>query len=310
MRDLSAGDGSSGTSGRHTGPWAGPVLLLTLGLLLGSSGCAAKDAETDGSGPGSQRVSFLPGEPVSTTLPVGPSGATATASGTARATAGPTPRPTPTAARQLKRTPGASPATRASGRTAQARRAPAATGYDARLGAESAAGSAPDFLPLGACAAADPSAGAGAYQQVRCDAPTATATVVGRFPAGGSVAACPPATDFALQLTTTNGSGGGSGTAARPSGIACLRNLHGPHPGDPGGGGGIGIVPGDCLYLADGTRVQETACDGSGPHAPDYRVNSLVARESDCPAGTGGYIAVRNPGAAEQTACAVLLHHG
>ncbi|MHA6760121.1 hypothetical protein [Streptacidiphilus sp. PAMC 29251] len=170
----------------------------------------------------------------------------------------------------------------------------------------SASGSASVFLPLGSCAAADPAAGAGAYQQVGCAGGDAVAKVVGRLPVGASVASCPAGTDLALQLSSTTG----NGTAALPSGIACLRNLRAPHPGDPGGGGGVGIVPGDCLRGAGGSSVQETACDGTGPHAPDYRVNRLVANARDCPAGTNAYITVHNPGAPEQTACAVRLRQG
>lgn len=268
--------------GRHLSI-GGAALLLTLGLLAGTGGCALRAGPGDAGGPGPVRVSFLPGPPAATP----PS----TDRPTTAATTTPAALHPGVSAQRSKRTPGASSPSHAPAHTTPARHAPA---------------TAPVFLPLGACAATDPAAGSGAYRQVGCTAPTAVATVIGRYPPGATIGSCPAPTDFALRLSTASG----SGATPRSGGVACLRNRHSPHPGDPGGGGGVGIVPGDCLYPAGGAEVLETACDGSGPHAPKFRVNRLVAAEADCPAGTSAYIAVHNPGAPPQTACATAVRNG
>jgi hypothetical protein len=60
--------------------------------------------------------------------------------------------------------------------------------------------------------------------------------------------------------------------------------------GDPGGGGGPRTIVGDCVYdLGDG-KVRETACDGSGRHAPEFEVTKAVDDRSDCPASTALYV--------------------
>ncbi|SNT02711.1 hypothetical protein [Actinacidiphila glaucinigra] len=147
------------------------------------------------------------------------------------------------------------------------------------------------FLDRGDCAAGDR---VGAYREVVCSDPGARARVVGRLygllPASPSPAPpaaaragdrCPPTTDFLLTVT-----------AARPQGYACMRNLTAPHPGDPGGGGGPRTIAGDCVYTSRKGRVKETPCDGSGPHAPQFRVVELARGRGSCPAGTVLYVGV------------------
>jgi hypothetical protein len=69
-----------------------------------------------------------------------------------------------------------------------------------------------------------------------------------------------------------------------------MRNLESPHPGDPGGGGGPRTIVGDCVYGTGKGEVRETACDGSGEHAPQYEVTSAVARRAQCPPSTALYV--------------------
>ncbi|MDX2643076.1 hypothetical protein PV341_05705 [Streptomyces sp. PA03-1a] len=147
------------------------------------------------------------------------------------------------------------------------------------------------FLDQGECAAGDP---VGSYREVACSDPGARARVVGRLygllPASPSPAPppttragdrCPPTTDFLLTVT-----------AARPQGYACMRNLKAPHPGDPGGGGGPRTIAGDCLYSSRKGQVKETPYDGSGPHAPQFRVVELARERRSCPRGTALYVGV------------------
>lgn len=155
-----------------------------------------------------------------------------------------------------------------------------------------------EFLPLDSCAART----SGDWSQVACDSSGALARVIDRFPAG-SGSACPADTDYALAVSTI---WSGGGTVA--DGTACLRTLRAPHPSDPGRGGGIGIVVGDCLYGTGGTAVRETACDGSTGAAPQYRVIAIVPlAQLLCPLTTDLLITIQNPGEPKQNACAVKL---
>lgn len=185
------------------------------------------------------------------------------------------------------------------------------------------------FLAVGACTGHRASTG-DSFVQLACSSSSALAVVIARLAVGRSAVACPGGTDFALDVsmvravgttgatgkaTGSGGAGSGTstarhGTVTTPGGVACLRNLRAPHPGDPGGGGGFGIVPGDCMYGTGRTAVRETACDGSGGHRPGYRVLDLVTRDRDCPKGTDVFITVHNPGSPAQVACSVQLHQG
>ncbi|MFI6598896.1 hypothetical protein ACIBHX_21780 [Nonomuraea sp. NPDC050536] len=75
---------------------------------------------------------------------------------------------------------------------------------------------------------------------------------------------CPPDSDDVLRV-------GGSRTA-------CVRNFLDPHPGEPGGGGGV-IRPGDCVALDGGERP----CASTGWYG---RAVAVVRRASTCPRGT------------------------
>ncbi|MEV6024267.1 hypothetical protein [Streptomyces sp. NPDC052036] len=142
-----------------------------------------------------------------------------------------------------------------------------------------ASGFGAEFLAVGECS----SFGTTSFTEVSCTSERAAARVVARFdggpPDGGP--ACPATTDFVLHI---------SASGAVPRGYACMRNLEPPHPGDPGGGGGPRTIVGDCVYGAGKGEVRETACDGKGGHAPEYRVTSAVSRRSQCPPSTALYV--------------------
>ncbi|MER5950544.1 hypothetical protein ABT127_31345 [Streptomyces sp. NPDC001904] len=151
------------------------------------------------------------------------------------------------------------------------------------------------FLAAGECGARGPAS----FGEVACRSESAVARVLARHdggPSGGPV--CPAGTDFVLHISESDP----AGIASR--GFACMRNLEPPHPGDPGGGGGPRTVVGDCVYAAGEGRVRETACDGSGERAPQYRVGSAVRVRDRCPPSTALYVAL---GGGAPVGCAVRL---
>ncbi|WP_370146173.1 hypothetical protein [Streptacidiphilus sp. EB129] len=247
-----------------------PGLALGLLLLLSVAGCAGADRATSGAGaaPSSLRVSFLPAPGSG---PTGPAASGTRTGGTRRDVPRPTPAPH-SAAPRTQSTSGGDPG-----------------------------GS---FLPVGACAGHGGEGADGRFEQVDCASSAALGRVIRRQPAGSGIDSCPADTDFALDLSTVWQSAGG-GSSTGPAGIACLRNLRPPHPSDPGGGGGIDVLPGDCMGPASDGVVRETACDGAGGQRPSYRIVALADRQQDCPASARIFISVHNPGFPAQTACAV-----
>ncbi|MFJ1792454.1 LppU/SCO3897 family protein [Kitasatospora griseola] len=146
------------------------------------------------------------------------------------------------------------------------------------------------YFAEGSCAHALNPGGSGTtahYETVPCDSPNAEAKVTKRSGTLTGVAAalprgadCPDGTDVALDLTQNDLTNVTRNRAA----WACLRNLHDPHPGEPGGGGGPGIVVGDCVYAvksASGSgSVAETRCDGQGEHKPEYKVDKEYVKQT------------------------------
>lgn len=136
-------------------------------------------------------------------------------------------------------------------------------------------------LPVGSCVAGP----ADGYRTVSCSARNALARVTARL-APGSGAACPSGTDLVLSVRLSD---------RQDLGRACLRLLHGPHPGDPGGANDATIGVGDCLYES-GDRAVETPCDGSGAHPPAFRVTAVVGTASRCLArGADGWVVLSGP---------------
>ncbi|WUM93593.1 hypothetical protein OG905_26115 [Streptomyces sp. NBC_00322] len=129
------------------------------------------------------------------------------------------------------------------------------------------------------------------FREVPCTSEKASARVTARYevrPTTGP--ACPAATDFVLHISASRPSTDEDGDGEVGQGYACMRNLEPPHPGDPGGGGGPHTAVGDCVYSASAGQVKETACDGSGTRAPEFRVASSVDRRAQCPPSTALYV--------------------
>ncbi|MEU7831677.1 hypothetical protein [Nonomuraea sp. NPDC049129] len=79
---------------------------------------------------------------------------------------------------------------------------------------------------------------------------------------------------------------------------ACVRNFLEPHPGAPGGGGGV-LRPGDCVAL-DG---RERPCSGSGWYG---RAVALVRSPSSCPATTLDTLTLDGPAPGTPSGDAVI----
>jgi hypothetical protein len=123
------------------------------------------------------------------------------------------------------------------------------------------------------------------YSTVGCDDPRATSNVTAmgvqvqvgtKRPTDDG---CPDDTDAALLIRTIAGSAGQ---------VVCVRFLTGPHPGDPGGGGGK-VVVGDCVVVGSSEgarprndRVYEAPCAEDGWFG---QVAATAPDAAGCPAG-------------------------
>ncbi|MEV2251395.1 hypothetical protein AB0I94_12585 [Streptomyces sp. NPDC050147] len=157
------------------------------------------------------------------------------------------------------------------------------------------------FLAVDECS----SRGRETFTEVPCTSERAAARVIARY--DGKVAqgpSCPARTDFVLHISENRPAVDEDGNGEVPRGYACMRNLESPHPGDPGGGGGPRTVVGDCVYGAGRGEVRETACDGSGARAPEYRVTSAVSSRDACPAATQLYVSLEG---GKPVGCAVRV---
>lgn len=133
----------------------------------------------------------------------------------------------------------------------------------------------------GDCGGPDPGL-TGVYRQFRCDEAGATFTALDVISVQLAVirgAECPGGTDEVIALRTDFAVLSARGETDTPDGIICARNLAGPHPGDPGAGGGQ-VARGDCL--AD--TGLETPCAIGGQAS--VKVLDLVKRPEDCPSAT------------------------
>ena len=165
----------------------------------------------------------------------------------------------------------------------------------------------PSFLERGECGTRTSSDDGAAHgvSEVPCTSERAYSKVVARHEGRqGASPRCPARTDFVLHLSEQRPDVDEDGDGAVSSGYACMRKLSGPHPGDPGGGGGPNTITGDCVYTTREREVKETACDGSGEYRPEYRVFRTAAERSGCPEGTSLYVQL---GGAKPVGCARQL---
>ncbi|WP_306320441.1 MULTISPECIES: hypothetical protein [unclassified Streptomyces] len=143
------------------------------------------------------------------------------------------------------------------------------------------------------------------FNEVPCDSERAVARVLARHDGESADGpACPARTDFVLHISENRPAADENGDGSVGRGYACMRNLDAPHPGDPGGGGGPRTIVGDCVAAAGRGEVRETACDGSGRRAPQYRVLTAVPSRSACPPSTSLYVTL---GGSRPVGCAVTL---
>ncbi|WP_133875244.1 hypothetical protein [Paractinoplanes brasiliensis] len=132
------------------------------------------------------------------------------------------------------------------------------------------------------------------WHKVACDDPAATVEVLTAYWAGNAVAGatadvdCPDGTDNAFQ--TSDMSGQYRGTTAFTH--VCVRNLKPPHPGDPGGGGGPGLVVGDCVRVVNQQFAGEARCDGKGETKPTHKVARLT--KPLCGPGHDGELVIKS----------------
>lgn len=181
---------------------------------------------------------------------------------------------------------------------------PGASGTGEPAGATTVARASADegygavFLGVDECS----SFGTTSFTEVSCAGERASARVVARHdgkPSAGPP--CPPTTDFVLHISESASTYDEDGDGQVARGYACMRKLQPPHPGDPGGGGGPRTIVGDCVYDSGEGEVRETACDGNGRNAPEYKVTRAVTARSECPAATTLYVEL---GGREPVGCA------
>lgn len=178
---------------------------------------------------------------------------------------------------------------------------PGSESSDRRPSSSAPSGPGAVFLAVDECS----SRGRATFTEVPCTSERAAARVIARY--DGKVAegpSCPARTDFVLHISENRPAVDEDGNGEVPRGYACMRNLEEPHPGDPGGGGGPRTVVGDCVYGAGEGEVRETACDGSGAKAPEYRVTSAVLSRAACPAATQLYVSLEG---GKPVGCAVRV---
>ncbi|WP_207943739.1 hypothetical protein, partial [Actinomadura sp. KC345] len=123
-----------------------------------------------------------------------------------------------------------------------------------------------------------------ASTRVKCDGPEAKATVLKVTGEGEATAyrfgsraepECPEGTDGVTNVTVE--------TESKRYYEACVRNIEGPHPGDPGAGGAL-LAAGDCVSGGSiGIGGKEVPCSGSEWYG---KVIARAGSEQSCPAKT------------------------
>ncbi|TDE34711.1 hypothetical protein [Actinomadura sp. 6K520] len=136
-----------------------------------------------------------------------------------------------------------------------------------------------------------------ASTRVKCDDPAAKAKVLKitderqatAYQFGGRAEPdCPAGTDGISNVTLKQGD--------KRYYEACVRNLAGPHPGDPGAGGAL-LAVGDCVSGGSlGLGGKEVACASAGWYG---KVIARVDAEASCPAKTLETMKLRSFGGGE-----------
>lgn len=147
-----------------------------------------------------------------------------------------------------------------------------------------------------------------ASTRVKCDDPAAKAKVLKitaerqatayRF-GGRAEPDCPAGTDGISNVTLKQGE--------KRYYEACVRNLEGPHPGDPGAGGAL-LAAGDCVSGGSlGIGGKEVACTAADWYG---KVLARVDTEASCPAKTLETMKLRPFGGGEITRPVLCLGAG
>jgi hypothetical protein len=144
-----------------------------------------------------------------------------------------------------------------------------------------------EYSQVGDCLRPDPSTLDG-FLQADCDHPDASVEILEMVRDAGAASSpvCPAGTD--LLVDGEQGPVVEGDIAAVPQ-TWCLRNLEGPHPGDPGEGGGE-LVPRDCFAVDAAGEISEAACDGRGRTTPERRLLAIEETVDDCPAAASDQI--------------------
>ncbi|MFG2089205.1 MULTISPECIES: hypothetical protein [unclassified Spirillospora] len=146
-----------------------------------------------------------------------------------------------------------------------------------------------------------------ASERVRCDDSEAKAKVLKVTGEGEATAYrfgaqaqpdCPAGTDGVTNVTVKTGD--------KHYFEACVRNVKGPHPGDPGAGGAL-LSAGDCVSGGSVGFGKEAPCSGSKWYG---KVIARVDTEQSCPAKTLETMKMRSFGGGEVTRPVLCLGAG
>ena len=156
----------------------------------------------------------------------------------------------------------------------------AACGGDTPDGAEEIS----DYSQVGDCLRPDPDS-LDRFLQADCGSDAATVEIIEMVDSAGMEPppVCPAGTDLLVD-----GEQGPvvDGDIAAVRQTWCLRNLDGPHPGDPGMGGGE-LVLDDCFAIDARGAITEAPCEPEpGDPTAEHRLVAVADTPDACPAGT------------------------
>lgn len=145
----------------------------------------------------------------------------------------------------------------------------------------------PEKLIVGGCGKPASEDNPAEYVGVACDDPDAEVLVLELLaPADDGEPHCPYGTDDVVDArpsTLVDAVTEADDDEEREvTEVACVRNLHPPHPGDPGAGGGQ-LTAGDCFYVdIEDEELVEVACAGDD-QPPAFQALDVVDDPQDCP---------------------------